>query len=344
MKYRHINGTNIQVSNVCLGTMTFGEYNTKEESFGILDYAIENGINFIDLAEMYPAPTKPETWGKSEKYVGSWMHQKSNRKDLVLCSKIAGPGEWISHIREGKTKFNLSHIQEAIEGSLRRLKTDYLDLYLIHWPERDVNMHGHREYQHTDSHTDFLETLEALNTIIKSGKTRAIGISNETPWGLMQYLSISENFNLPRIAVLQNQYNLLNRSFEIAMSEICYREKIGLMAYSPLAFGVLTGKYTSAQVPKGSRADKMGQMDRFINENSLFAADSYCSLANKHGLTPSQLALAYNLSKDFLLSCIVGCTKISQLKENLTAMDTCLSEEILNEINKIHENIPNPLC
>lgn len=345
MKFNTIPHTDIKISNLSLGTMIFGEHNNRQECFDICDCALDLGINVIDLAEMYPAPTKPDTWGKAEEYVGEWLKLKGNRDQVILCTKMAGPGEWISHIRSGKTKFNAKHIIEALEGSLHRLQTDYIDLYMIHWPERDVNMHGYREYIHNHTpFTDFLETLEALNSLAQEGKIRSIGVSNETPWGLMKYIQTAEKNNLKTLSVLQNPYNLLNRSFEISTSEVCLRENIGLMAYSPLAFGTLTGKYSGSKIPKHSRLDKSYQMNRYYDANCLKAADLYVKLSNDNNILPTHLSLAYNLSKDFMLSTIVGCTTTSQLQELVEATDITLTKNIIDEINSIHNSIPNPAC
>jgi len=344
MEYRSLGKSNLKVSLICLGTMTFGEQNTEQDAFEQLDYALEQGVNFIDVAEMYPIPVRAETQGRTEEYVGNWMQQRGNRSKVIIASKITGPSPRLRHVREGKTRFSRAHIREAIEGSLKRLKTDYIDLYLVHWPERNVNMFGKLGYAHRyeEGVTQISETLEALNELVQAGTIRYVGISNETPWGLMQYLRASDEKKLARIVAIQNPYSLLNRSFEIGLAECAHRESVGLMAYSPLGFGVLSGKYLNHVRPAGARRTLFERYDRYSNSAGQLATEAYVQLANVAGLDPAQMALAYVNSRPFLTSTITAATSMTHLKSNISSVDIKLSGEVLAAIEMIHTQHPNP--
>lgn len=342
MEYRKLGNTNIDVSLICLGTMTFGQQNNKQEAHKQLDYATQRGINFIDCAEMYPVPPKSKTQGRTEEYIGAWLNKRKRRDDLIIATKATGPG--IAHIRGGP-RLNREHIEQAINGSLQRLQTDYIDLYQIHWPERKTNFFGKLGFipQNETDVTPIEETLAVLANLIKTGKIRHIGISNETPWGMMQYLRLAEKHNLPRIVSIQNPYNLLNRSYEVGLAEMSYRENISLLAYSPLAFGVLTGKYLNNQMPKNSRITLWQQhFVRYTKPHCVEATRRYVELAHKHHLKPAQMALAFVNSRPFLGSTIIGATTMDQLQENIGSIQVPLSAEVLASIDAIHAEISNP--
>lgn len=344
MEYRRLGNTEVTVSPICLGTMTFGEQNTEADACAQLDYALAQGVNFIDVAEMYPIPVKAETQGRTEEYVGNWLQQRGNRQQIVLASKVTGPSPRLSHIREGKTRFNRTHIRAALAGSLRRLKTDYLDVYLLHWPERNVNMFGKLGYVHQEEPdlTELGETLQALSELVQEGRVRYLGISNETPWGLMQFLRMAEANNLPRMVTIQNPYSLLNRSFEIGLAECAHREAVGLMAYSPLGFGVLSGKYLNFAQPAGARRTIFARYDRYSNPAGQLATEAYVRLAATAGLDPAQMALAFVHSRPFVTASIIGATNMAQLKSNLASVDLKLSTDVLSAIEAIHRQYPNP--
>ncbi len=343
MKYCNLGNTNIKVSRICLGTMTYGEQNTEKEAHEQLDYAMAQGVNFIDTAELYSVPARPETYGLTEKYIGSWLKKEKKRDNVVIASKICGPGT--KHIRGG-SKFNKEHITNALEGSLSRLNTDYIDLYQLHWPERKANYFGQLGYMHKEDdlwEENFLEILEVLNEQMEKGKIRFIGISNETPWGFGRFIQLAEKYNLPRIVSVQNPYNLLNRTYEVGMAEISIREKTGLLAYSPLAFGLLTGKYYHGAKPEKVRLTLFGdRLKRYNGELAHRAADKYTELARNEGLKPSQLALAFVNEQPFLTSNIIGATTMEQLKEDIESINIRLSEEIKTKIEAIHLQFPNP--
>ena len=309
-----------------------------------MDYALEQGVNFIDTAEMYPIPARAETQGQAEEYVGKWMKQRGNREKVIVASKITGPSPGLTHIREGKTQFNRAYIRKAVTGSLKRLKTDYIDLYFVHWPERSTNMFGKLGYEHRDEAdlTDIADTLVALDELVQEGKVRHLGISNETPWGLMQYLRASNEKKLTRIAAIQNPYSLLNRSFEIGLAECSHREAVGLIGYSPLGFGVLSGKYLNLAQPVGARRTLFKRYDRYSNQMGNLATEAYVRLANMAGLDPAQMALAYVNSRPFITSTIIGATSMIQLKSNIASVDIKLSGEVLAAIEAIHKQYPNP--
>jgi len=345
MLYKKLGNTQVQVSVICLGTMTYGEQNTEQEAHKQLDYALDNGINFIDTAELYAVPPKKETYTLTEQYIGNWLAKNGHLRDkIVLASKIAGPSANQPYIRGG-SKFNRKHITEALNASLQRLKTDYLDLYQLHWPERKTNFFGRLGFQGTTNETwenNFLDILEVLNDFIKEGKIRHIGISNETPWGAMQYLKLAETHGLPRMVSIQNPYNLLNRTFEIGLAEIAIREKIGLLAYSPLAFGLLTGKYFTGEDTSNYRITKYSYLSRYNSEFSNKAAKQYVDLARSFNMSPAQMALAYINSREFVTSNIIGATNMEQLKENVSSAQIDLTNEQIEAIEKIHTSQPNP--
>ena len=344
MKFKKLGNTNLDVSLICLGTMNMGEQNTQEESFEQMDYSLEKGVNFFDTAEVYSVPPKEETQGKTEEIIGNWFVERKNRKKVILATKIVGPGPgWI---RDGGGNYNEINISKAIEGSLKRLQTDYIDLYQLHWPERKTNFFGKRDYSHSteeESWNKFEDILKALKKFIDQGKIRYVGVSNETPWGFSKYLEVSEKLNLPRIVSVQNPYNLLNRGYDIGMSEISCREKVGLLAYSPLAIGYLSGKYRNNKIPKNSRIDLFGDFwTRYKEDNAKKAVDDYYKLAKENGLTLTQMALGFVNSRPFMTSNIIGATTMEQLKENIGTGDIDLSDEIIDKINLIHANNPNP--
>ena len=341
MEYNKLPGTEIEVSKICLGTMTWGTQNTKEEAFEQMDYALANGVNFFDTAELYPVPASADTYATTEVYIGEWLESRKSRDKIILASKIAGPGDYTAHIR--KTGFKGDSIDKALDESLKRLKTDYIDLYQLHWPERLTNYFAVRNFKYfNDSWEDnFQEILHKLKKAVDAGKVRHVGLSNENPWGIMKFLEYSKN-ELPKMITIQNPYSLLNRLFEIGSGEICKRENVGLLAYSPLGFGVLTGKYRNGNVPKNSRLDLFPTMARYTNDNCKNATELYHQIAEKHNLTLTELALAFVNDRPFVTSNIIGATSIKQLKENIDSIDIKLSKEILEEIENIHLSDPNP--
>ncbi|MBW5411580.1 NADP(H)-dependent aldo-keto reductase [Pseudomonas sp. MAG002Y] len=343
MKHRSLGRTTISVSELCLGTMTWGEQNTQDEAFAQIDRAAEHGINFMDAAEMYPVPPRPETYGQTERIIGNYFKKRGNRDQWILTSKVAGPGNNISHIRDGNLKHNRQHIVAALEGSLERLQTDYIDLYQLHWPDRETNFFGKLGYVHNDkTFTPLEETLEVLNEQVQAGKIRHIGLSNETPWGTMRFLQLAEERGWPRAVTIQNPYNLLNRSFEVGLAEIAIREQCGLLAYSPLAFGMLTGKYANGARPEHARLTLFSRFTRYNNPETMRATEQYVQLAKQHGLDPAQMALAYVTSRPFVTSNIIGATSLEQLQSNLDSTNLTLSEEVVAGIEAIHKIQPNP--
>jgi aryl-alcohol dehydrogenase-like predicted oxidoreductase len=326
--------------------MTFGEQNTESEGHQQLDYALSKGVNFIDTAELYSIPPCAETYGKTESIIGNWLNKRGKRDDVVIASKIAGPGaDWIPHIRGGLTRFDASNISTALDNSLKRLQTDYIDLYQLHWPERKTNFFGQLGYQHIadeEEMTPFLETLQALAEQIKAGKIRYLGLSNETPWGIMEFLRVARETGLPRIVSVQNPYSLLNRSFEVGNAEIAEREQVGLLAYSPLGFGVLSGKYLDDVLPEGARITRWPDYTRYTNPESVAATKAYVELARKQSLEPSQMALAYVNSRSFLTANIIGATTMTQLETNIASLDLQLKDEVLQAIETIYQQHPNP--
>ncbi len=343
MKFKPLGNTDLQVSLICLGTMTWGEQNTENEAFEQMDYSLEKGVNFFDTAEYYSVKGKEKTYGATEKIIGNWFKQKNNREKVILASKVAGPD--VRWIRGGGLQFNEKHFTEALEGSLKRLQTDYIDLYQLHWPERKTNFFGrlgYKNYKEEKEWTPFEEILETAKKFIDQGKIRYLGLSNETPYGLSNYINLSKYKNLPRVMSVQNPYSLLNRTYEVGMSEISIRDQVGLLAYSPLACGVLTGKYRNSKKPDGARLTIWEDWTRYTNERSIVATEQYCKIAEDNGLTPTELSLAFVNQQDFVTSNIIGATKMDQLIENINSVDIELSKEIIDEINDVHENNPSP--
>ncbi len=343
MKFKKLGTTDLDVSLICLGTMTWGTQNTEKDAFDQMDYSLAKGVNFFDTAELYSVPPNSDSYGKTEVMIGNWFEKRKNRKKIILASKVAGPGcNWI---RGGKNNFDEKTIGEAIDGSLKRLKTDYIDLYQLHWPERSTNYFGTREYTiDSDEGTwnSFESVLEALGKFIKTGKIRYIGMSNETPYGLSRYIELSKSKKLPRMMSVQNPYNLVNRTYEIGMSEISIREKCGLLVYYPLATGALSGKYRNGQMPKNSRQALFKGWERHLNPLAMKAYEDYYKLAKENEMTMAQLAQALVNTRPFVTSNIIGATTMNQLKENIDSVNIELSDEILNKINVIHNNNPNP--
>ena len=341
MEYNILPNSNIKVSKICLGTMTWGRQNNQQEAFDQMDYSIDKGVNFFDTAELYPVPATPDKYAITEEIIGNWFQQSKKRDKIILATKIAGPGDYTAHIR--KTGYKGNSIENALDGSLKRLKTDYIDLYQLHWPERITNTFGNRNYQYfNDSWEDNFEfILEKLKELIKIGKIRHIGLYNENPWGIMKFLDYSKQ-ELPKMITVQNPYSLLNRLFEVGSSEICKRENVGLLAYSPLGFGILTGKYFNGKMPKNSRLDLFPTLKRYSNENSIKAAKLYDEVAKKHNLSLTHLSLSFVNDRPFVTSNIIGATNLEQLKENIESVNIKLSDEIISEINSINNKIPNP--
>ena len=345
MEYRNLGNTDIKVSAICLGTMTWGQQNTMADAFEQLDYACSQGINFIDTAEMYSIPPTPETYGATESIIGKWFAKQGNRNEIILASKIIGPaGQWMPYIRDGNSRFNKSHIEQAINGSLKRLKTDYIDLYQLHWPERKTNFFGQLGFtvQQEEDNTPIEETLSVLQDQIQAGKIRYIGLSNETPWGVMKFIEIAEKLSLPRVVSIQNPYSLLNRSYEVGLAEVSYREKCGLLAYSPLGFGVLSGKYLKNNKPEGARLTLFPEYARYMKPAAITPTEQYVSLANDYDLKPAQLALSFINSQPFVTSNIIGATTVQQLRENIDSIHVNLSQDVIDEIERIHATYPNP--
>jgi len=344
MDYRRLGRTDINVSALCLGTMTWGEQNTEAEGFAQIERAKQAGINFIDTAEMYPVPPRPETYASTERIIGNYFKRTGDRADWVLASKIAGPGNGIAHIRDGELRHNRAHIVQALDASLKRLQTDWIDAYQLHWPERSTNFFGKLGYQHTqdDLITPLEETLEALDEQVKAGKIRHIGLSNETPWGTMKFLQLAESRGWPRAVSIQNPYNLLNRSFEVGLAEIAIREQCGLLAYSPMAFGMLSGKFENGAKPAGARLTLFSRFSRYSNPQSVAACSRYVALAREHGLDPAQMALAFVTQQPFVTSNIIGATSLEQLDSNIASFGLKLTDEVLEGIEAIHKDQPNP--
>mgnify|MGYP001428242875 CR=1 FL=1 len=343
MNYKKLGNTEIKVSTICLGTMTWGEQNNIQEGFEQMDYALEQGINFFDTAELYAIPPKKETYGKTEEIIGSWLKEKNNRSKIILATKISGPG--LSWIRGGGNQYDEKNLNKAVEGSLKRLNTDYIDLYQLHWPERKTNYFGKLGYEHKDENVwnNFEEILNSLDKIIKSGKVRYVGLSNESAWGLSKYLEISKSKNLPKMMSVQNPYNLLNRTYEIGLAEISIREKSGLLAYSPLASGILSGKYRNGALPEGSRMKLFGdRFPRYKTKNATNAVEEYYKISTNHNLNLAQMSLKFCELQPFITSVIIGATSMEQLKTDIESVNVELSDEVIKEINKIQEMYQNP--
>ncbi|MFT4504347.1 NADP(H)-dependent aldo-keto reductase [Caballeronia sp. 15711] len=348
MEYRKLGGTDVNVSLIGLGTMTWGEQNTEADAHAQLNAALDAGINLIDAAEMYPVPPRPETQGRTEAYIGTWLAANPGaRKKIVLATKIAGPARQPHnprHIRGEANQFDRKNLTEAVNTSLARLQTDYIDLYQLHWPDRSTMTFGRANYPWIkDEYTvPIEETLTVLGDLVKAGKIRYVGVSNETPWGVAQFLQAADKFGLPRIVSIQNPYSLVNRTFEAGLSEFTHKEDVGLLAYSPLAFGWLSGKYEGGARPAGARITLFERFARYSKPHTIKAISGYVELARRHGLSPAQLALAFVNSQPFTTSTLIGATSLEQLHEDIGSVDVKLSDEILAEIDALHEAQPNP--
>ncbi|MEH6526117.1 MAG: NADP(H)-dependent aldo-keto reductase [Sneathiella sp.] len=343
MKYRKLGRSDLDVSVVCLGTMTWGEQNSEADAHAQMDLALDMGINFLDTAELYPIPPREETQGLSEKHIGSWHTSRKARDKVIIASKAVGPTDTL-YFRGEPTKLKARHLEEGIDKSLKNLQTDYIDLYQLHWPERSTNYFGKLGYEHVENEDDtpLLETLTALGDLVKSGKIRQIGISNESAWGIMHYLHLAEQHNLPRMASVQNPYSLLNRTYEVGSAEVSIREQCGLLAYSPSAMGVLSGKYLNGAKPVGARHTVYDRFKRYTTDLADEMAGKYFALAQANDLNPIQMALAFVNSRQFVTSSIIGATTLDQLKENIDSIDLELSDDIIAEIDKIHMMHPYP--
>ena len=342
MNYKKLGNTDLDVSTICLGTMTWGEQNTQEEGFDQMDYALDQGVNFWDTAELYAVPPRKETYGHTEIIIGNWFEKTKKRDQVILASKVAGPAR--NYLRNGENSFTGPNLESALENSLKRLKTDYIDLYQLHWPERNVNNFGRLNYTHKENNwNQFEDILGELNKYIDKGKIRYVGLSNETPWGVLNYLKISKEKNLPRMMSIQNPYSLLNRSYEIGLSEVSIREEIGCLAYSPLASGYLTGKYRNNNFPKGSRMERdFDFWTRYRKPNTEKAIELYYEISNKYGLDMSQMSLKFCEIQDFMTSVIIGATTMEQLKTNIESVNIKLSDDVIKEINNVQTIYPNP--
>ena len=344
MIYSNIPGTDVKVSKICLGSMTWGNQNSEEEGHEQLDYALDKGVNFIDTAEMYPVPASPETQGRTSEIIGNWLEKRKNRDKVIIASKIVGrSSDYTAHIRTNGLQGNA--IEEAVNAELKRLKTDYIDLYQIHWPERISNTFGVRDYvQHPEDEwqDNFKEVLHKLDSQVKAGKIRYVGLSNEKAWGTMRFMQESSQNNLPRMRTIQNAYSLLNRTFESDLAEVSHRENIGLLAYSPMAFGVLSGKYIKGTAADNARLKLFPRFARYSSEQCTLATKTYLKLAEANNLSLAQLSLAFVNQREFVCSNIIGATNLDQLKENIESINVKLSPELMAEINAIHDQIPNP--
>lgn len=342
MQFSQLGNTGLKVSKICLGTMTFGEQNTENEAHAQLDYAVAQGVNFIDMAEMYPVPPREPTQGRTEEYVGSWLKKSGQRKQVILASKVSGPG-MMPYLRDGP-QLTPEHINLALDASLKRLQTDYLDLYQVHWPARNTNYFGELGYQQveTDTATSIEDAYACLVKAVEQGKVRHLGVSNETPWGVMQYQSLAHANDWPAMVSVQNPYSLLNRTYEVGLAEISHREKIGLLAYSPLGFGVLTGKYLNGNKPANARLTLFDRFDRYNSEQAVLATQAYVELARQYGYSPAQMALVFVSSRPFVTATITGATNLEQLTENIDSIKLELSQQVLEKIERLHQKQPNP--
>lgn len=345
MKYKKLGSSDLSVSEVCLGTMTFGEQNSEAEAHQQLDYALAHGVNFIDTAEMYPVMPRAETVNRTEQYIGTWIKDSSKREKVILATKVAGPSRGMPWIRNGENDLDEKNIRTAVEGSLRRLQTDYIDLYQLHWPSRNAPIFGQKEFDpELERESVAIEkTLDVLNTLIKEGKIRHIGVSNETPWGVSEFIKHAERKQQARIVSIQNPHHLMNRSYEQGLTETCFREHVGLLVYSPLAFGRLTGKYVDNAQAQGRLTQFPPTWSpRYMRQDVITTSARYTKLARDFGYTPTQLALAWCYSRWFVTSTIIGATTLQQLDENIRAADVKLSEEVITAINAIHAVAANP--
>lgn len=348
MEYRTLGDTNVKVSLIGLGTMTWGEQNTEQEAHEQIDYALDSGVTLIDAAEMYPVPPRPETQGQTERFIGTWLAQhRAARGRIMLATKMTGPARQPHnprHIRGEGNQFDRKNLTEALDGSLKRLQTDYVDLYQLHWPDRSTMTFGRHAYPWIDDAytVPIEETLAVLADFVKAGKVRHIGVSNETPWGVAQFLRAAEKLGLPRIVSIQNPYSLLNRTFESGLSEFSHHDGVGLLAYSPLAFGWLSGKYEGGARPEGARITKFERFQRYSKPQAVAATSRYVALARELGLSPAQFALAFVNSRPFVTSNLIGATSMAQLKENIASVGVRLSPEVLAQVDALHEAQPNP--
>ena len=342
MNYKKLGNTDINVSTICLGTMTWGEQNTQSEAFEQMNYSLENGVNFWDTAELYAVPPKAETYGHTETIIGNWFEETKKRKDIILASKVGGPSR--KYMRNGENSFTGKNLEDALHGSLKRLKTDYIDLYQLHWPERNVNNFGKLGYEHKENDWNkFEDVLENLKKFIEQGKIRYVGLSNETPWGVMNYLQLAKDKDLPRMMAIQNPYSLLNRSYEVGLAEVSIRENIGCLAYSPLASGYLSGKYRNKQFPKGSRMERdFDFWTRYRKPNMENAVEDYYKISQKYDLDMSQMSIKFCEVQDFMTSVIIGATTMEQLKTNVESVKVNLDSEVIKEINNVQKKYPNP--
>ncbi len=343
MNYKKLGNTDLNVSTICLGTMTWGEQNTQDEAFEQMDYALDKGVNFWDTAELYSIPPKPETFGHTELIIGNWFKKTKKRNEVIIATKVCGPMR--SYVRGGGNQYGIKNITEALEGSLKRLQTDFIDLYQLHWPERNTNMFGRLGYEHNDdgNWNKFEDILGTLKKFIDAGKIRYIGVSNETPWGTKKFLEISKEKNLPRMMSVQNPYNLLNRTYEVGLAEISIRDKIGLLAYSPLAIGYLSGKYRNNKIPKNSRLDHDGDFwTRYNKPNAEKAVEAYYQISKKNNIDMAQMSLKFCEIQPFVTSVIIGATTMQQLKTDIESVNVKLTDEIIKEINEVQKIYPNP--
>ncbi|RPG99089.1 MAG: aldo/keto reductase [Candidatus Pelagibacter sp. TMED118] len=342
MNYKKLGNTDLDISTICLGTMTWGEQNTQEDAFEQMDYALGNGVNFWDTAELYSVPPKENTYGLTEEIIGNWFIKTKKRSEIVLASKVAGPSR--DYLRDGENSFVGKNLESALNNSLKRLKTDYIDLYQLHWPERNVNNFGRLGYTHKESEWNkFEDVLNHLQKYIDQGKIRYIGLSNETPWGVMNYVQLSKTKNLPRMMSIQNPYSLLNRSYEVGLAEVSIREQIGCLSYSPLASGYLSGKYRNGRLPKGSRIERDYEFwGRYRKPQSENAVEEYYEISKKYNLDMSQMSIKFCEIQDFMTSVIIGATTMDQLKTNIESVKVNLHKDVINEINSIQRKYPNP--
>ena len=343
MKYTTLPNTDIKVSKICLGTMTFGQQNSEAEAHDQLNFALQHGVNFIDTAEMYSTPARVETYGATEKMIGNWFKKSGKRDAVVLATKIGGPNRGLEYMRDD-LHFNTKTLALSVDKSLQRLQTDYIDLYQLHWPERKSNMFGQRGFKmQEDAWQDNIQdVLEALQELIRQGKIKTIGVSNETPWGLMRFMEESRKHQLPKMITIQNPYSLLNRTFEVGLSEVCHREKVGLLAYSPLAFGVLSGKFLTGAALPNARINLFPQFSRYNSENTREASKRYRQVAQDFGLTLTELSLAFIAQQPFVTSTIIGATNLEQLQENINTIQVELTPTILQAIEEVQNSIPDP--
>jgi aryl-alcohol dehydrogenase-like predicted oxidoreductase len=342
MNYKKLGNTDLDVSTICLGTMTWGEQNTQEQAFEQMDFALSNGVNFWDTAELYAVPPRKETYGDTEEIIGNWFEKTKKRKEVILATKVAGPAR--DYLRNGENSFTGPNLESALNNSLKRLKTDYIDLYQLHWPERNVNNFGRLGYVHKENDWNkFEDVLGELDKYIKAGKIRYVGLSNETPWGALNYLQLSKDKNLPRMMSIQNPYSLLNRSYEVGLAEVSIREKIGCLAYSPLASGYLTGKYRNKNFPKGSRMERdFDFWTRYRKPNTEAAVELYFKICEKHNLNMTQMSIKFCEIQEFMTSVIIGATTMEQLKSDIESVNVNLSNDVIEEINQVQTIYPNP--